>query len=197
MEKFIDLTKTQTVLINLDSQKERLHRSTKLLISLNISFDRFKAIKRPKGVLGCGLSHLNILSRVTSPTLILEDDIEKTDYIKTNFHVPEAADAVYLGISNHGYVRKQPIGFRGVVLATQVTPVWKRVFNMCSTHAILYLSEKYIDAARERIATCIEKGVAFDVGLAALHRHFNILTPNDPWFYQTEQPQFTNLSLET
>jgi hypothetical protein len=66
---------------------------------------------------------------------------------------------------------------------------------MCSTHAILYLSQEYIDAAHGVITNCLKNGAPFDLGLAALHRYFTILTPNDPYFYQTEQEAFTKLSL--
>ena len=46
------------------------------------------------------------------------------------------------------------------------------------------------------IEECLKDGTPFDLGIASLHKDFNVLTPNDPWFYQTEQPELTNFSLE-
>jgi len=197
MEKStIQLSSTETYLINLDSAVSRLDKSTKVLDRVNQPFTRFSAIKHDVGVIGCGLSHLALLQKIKPTSLILEDDIETTDQFKETLEVPEDCDAIYLGVSNHGYVRRHPFGIRGVVLASKYSEDYLRVFNMCSTHAILYTSERYINACIDIINKCLSDGVAFDVGLASIHRHFNILTPHSPWFYQSEQASFTNFSLE-
>jgi len=196
MEKNISLKKTTNILINLEKAVDRLKKSTKLLNDLEIPFERFNAIEHERGLIGCGLSHLNLLEKITPGTIIFEDDIGYMPNTTTEVTVPEEADAIYLGVSNHGYIRTQPYGYRGVVLASQYTPQCKRIFNMCSTHAILYLSERYIKSAREIVSKCLQKGFPFDLGLASIHKDFNILTPNDPIFYQTEQPEFTKFSLK-
>tara|TARA_A100001391_G_scaffold201312_1_gene188023 strand:- start:5579 stop:6172 length:594 start_codon:yes stop_codon:yes gene_type:complete len=196
MAKNIKLEDTRNIIINLDRDPERLEQSKKVLDNLQIPFERFSAIEHEEGIVGCGLSHKKLLSEIKPNTLILEDDIERTR-AATNFvfNIPEEADAIYLGISNHGYINK-PMGVAGTVLAAQYDENYKRVFNMCSGHAILYLSQKYIDAAHDVTAKCLEQGAPFDLGLAALHRYFTILTPNDPYFYQTPQEEFTNFSLQ-
>jgi len=196
MEKNIRLEDTRNILINLDRDPARLEKSTEVLDNLQIPFERFSAIEHEKGIIGCGLSHQKLLSEIKPNTLILEDDIGATPAaIASLTNIPEEADAIYLGVSNHGYINK-PMGVAGTVLAAQYDENYKRVFNMCSTHAILYLSQRYIDAAHGIITKCLEQGAPFDLGLAALHRYFHILTPNDPYFYQTEQEQFTNFSLQ-
>lgn len=196
MEKHIKLEDTTNILINLDRDPARLEESTKVLSNLQIPFERFSAIEHERGIIGCGLSHKQLLSEIKPNTLILEDDIGSTA-VATNFllNIPEETDAIYLGVSNHGYIN-QPMGVAGTVLAAQYDENYKRVFNMCSTHAILYLSQRYIDAAHDIVEKCLQQGAPFDLGLAALHRYFHILTPNDPYFYQTEQEQFTNFSLQ-
>ncbi len=196
MEKSISLKETQNVLINLEKATDRLEASTKVLGDLDIPFDRFEAVEHSLGIVGCGLSHLCLMKSLKPGTVIFEDDIGSTKDANTFLTFPEDTDAVYLGVSNHGYIRKQPWGFAGVVLASQQTPTMKRVLNMCSTHAILYLSERYIKAVEEKIEECLKDGTPFDLGIASLHKDFNVLTPNDPWFYQTEQPELTNFSLE-
>ena len=196
MEKHIKLEDTTNILINLDRDPARLEESTKVLSNLQIPFERFSAIEHEKGIIGCGLSHQKLLSEIKPNTLILEDDIGATQAaIGILPNIPEEADAIYLGISNHGYINR-PMGVAGTVLAAQYTQDYKRVFNMCSTHAILYLNQRYIDAAHDIVTKCLEQGAPFDLGLAALHRYFTVLTPNDPYFYQTEQESFTRFTLQ-
>ena len=197
MEKSISLKDTINLLINLEKAHDNLENSTKVLDGLGIPFNRFSAIEHSLGIVGCGLSHLSLMKTIKPNTLVLEDDIKTTDKVEVELRYPEEADAIYLGVSNHGYIRSHPTqGFRGVVLASQYTSRWKRVLNMCSTHAILYLSDRYIKAVSSKVEHCVHNGIAFDVGIASLHKDFIILTPNDPVFYQTDQPHFTNLSLQ-
>ena len=192
----INLSSIPTYLINLEDATERLQGATAILNGINQPFTRFEGLRHQVGVIGCGLSHLKLLNEAQSPIFILEDDIECTKHLKEKIIIPSDADAIYLGVSNHGYVRNNVYGFRGTVLASRHSNDYLRVLNMCSTHAIIYLSEKYIEACRSVISSCLSKGIAFDVGLASIHRHFNILTPNDPWFYQKGQPEYTNFSLQ-
>ncbi len=196
MEKSIKLTDTKNLLINLDRAPERLEKSTKVLTDLEIPFERFSAVEHSQGIIGCGLSHQKLLSEIKPNTLIMEDDIGSMPQApNVLLDIPEEAHAVYLGVSNHGYINR-PFGVADCVLAAQYSQKYKRVFNMCSTHAILYLSQDYIDAAHEMTTKCLKEGRPFDLGLAALHRYFCILTPNEPYFYQTEQPELTRFSLE-
>lgn len=196
MEKDINLKETTNILINLDKATDRLKDTKAVLDKLKVPFERFDAIKHEQGLVGCGLSHLNLLNTIKPGTVIFEDDIGCMPNPVINLVIPEEADAVYLGVSNHGYIRNQPYGFGGVVMATQYTSQWKRVMNMCSTHAILYLSDRYIKAARDVTMKYLKNGLPFDLGLASIHKDFNILTPNDPIFYQTEQPELTKFSLK-
>lgn len=191
----IDLSSIPTFLINLDEASERLRKSTEILISVNQPFQRFEGVKHSIGVIGCGLSHLMLLRMLKPMSIILEDDIGLTEYYSKEIKIPKDADAIYLGVSDHGCIKGSPFGHRGVVLASKYSEGYKRVYNMCSTHAIIYTSKRYIDACVGVIDNCLKTNVAFDVGLASIHRHFNILTPDDPWLYQTEQPEFTKKSI--
>ena len=81
-------------------------------------------------------------------------------------------------------------------MGTRGTANFKRIYNMCSSHAVLYLSQKYIDAAVNIIEAYLNAEVPLDVALPSIHKDFKILTPNSPYFYQKDQPELTNLSLE-
>ena len=196
MERLINLRDINSYLINLDESTDRLAKCSKLLHELNIKYSRFPGIKDSISVVGCGKSHLKLLNSLSSSSVIYEDDIQVTDDFTNLISVPSEADALYLGVSNHGYVGYN-VGVRNTVKATQYNQNFKRVYNMCSTHAIVYLSNRYVEAAKQIIEFCITNNLPFDLGLAKIHKDLVILTPNKPMFFQEEQPEFTNLVLNT
>ena len=126
------LEQFKTYLINLDDQPDRLENSKKVLESINQPFERFPGIKHSRGIVGCGMSHLKLLKRIKPRNLILEDDIELTDFPKNLEEIPRNVDAVYLGVSNYGFVRKVPHGVEGSVLVTQATKDYKRDVDLYS-----------------------------------------------------------------
>lgn len=208
--KSLDLKKIKTVLINLDHQPERIVEMNEVLGSMDISYDRFSAISNKtttgttsfEGFMACAKSHLEVVSNLTVPTMVLEDDLRKTsfygDNIPTVLEVPEEADAVYLGVSNWGYVH--PIrqrSFLNQTVATQYCEGWKRVYNMLAAHAIIYLKEDFVEEVIKQQKQCIEERVPWDMGMASIHRDFVVLTPDAPLFYQKDLPQYTNFILNT
>ena len=66
--------------INLDRRKDRLEEIEAEMEWADISCERFPAIERNPGILGCGLSHLAVLKEAKARSypnvLILEDDFE-------------------------------------------------------------------------------------------------------------------------
>ena len=66
--------------INLEHRKDRKDEIESELNKMNLKYERFNAIKKEKGYLGCSLSHLNILKeakkRNLKNVLILEDDFQ-------------------------------------------------------------------------------------------------------------------------
>lgn len=197
----INLAKSKNLLINLEKDKVRLHESSNELNKINISFERFDALTHAKGIVGCGMSHLKLLSEnkefaSSNGLLVLEDDIQLTG-INTNlvFDIPKNTDAMYLGISRFGFIPRVNVGIFDSVFFSDVDDNYKRIFNMCSTHAIIYLSERYVDAVINIIEFCLKNDIAFDLGIASIHKNFNILTPKNPIFYQKDQPDATRFSL--
>jgi GR25 family glycosyltransferase involved in LPS biosynthesis len=192
----IDIKEVFSIVINLDEAQGRLKSATQCLNNLQVNFTRYQGIKHSQGIIGCGLSHCSLLENISTNTLVFEDDIAPTSWAATCLAVPDNTDALYLGISDHGYIRGHPLGVKGTVLASQYTSTTKRVYNMCSAHAVLYLSNAYLDTAYETTRYCLEKGIAWDLGIAKLHKDFLVLTPNKPWFYQVGQAAATNFILE-
>ena len=68
----------KTIYINLDHRTDRRAEMEEELAKIGLSGERFPAIERKPGALGCGLSHLAILRRAKEEgwpnVLILEDD---------------------------------------------------------------------------------------------------------------------------
>jgi hypothetical protein len=198
----IDLSKSRNFLINLDKDKKRLENSSRELNNLNIPFQRFSAIAHPKGIVGCGMSHLSLLSSnrntlSSSPLLVMEDDIKATSSIlNIVFEVPDDTDALYLGISKYGFIPSVNFGILNSVFSVDINKNYKRVFNMCSTHAIVYTSESYLNSVIDIINYCLSKDIAFDLGIASIHKNFNILTPKEPLFFQKEQQEVTHFVLQ-
>jgi hypothetical protein len=174
-----------TTLINLDSQKDRLDLVTKRLETVGMRFDRFSAIPHERGIVGCGQSHLEVLSNIQPRTLVLEDDVVPTEWFNPEIEVPEEADAIYLGNSIWGYHENWwPNSSIPKVAVNRYDENYLRVLNMCSAHAIIYLKQDFIDAVVDITKKCLAEDIAWDLGLASLHSQFTILVPESPMFYQ-------------
>ena len=70
-----------------------------------------------------------------------------------------------------------------------------KVKNMCSTHAIVYLTTRYWEVVKTATEYSIKNGLAFDLTFASLHRYFNIYGLKRPMFYQSGQSLNTNFKL--
>lgn len=194
----IDLLKSKNYLINLNKDKKRLEESLTQLKKIKIPVERFDAISNEKGIVGCGMSHLKLLEDnkkfiPSSHILALEDDIQLVEGSNSIiFDVPDNTDALYLGISKFGFLPKNNVGILNAVFTSNISESYKRIFNMCSTHAIVYISESYVNAVIDTINYCLKNNIAFDLGIASIHKYFNIITPQKPIFFQSDQKEVTD-----
>lgn len=192
----IDLREIPVYWINLDTATKNAERMTKMFEKLgfkNTIRKSARVIAAPpntipsnKHYVGCAQSHIDIfeIEDLKTPFLILEDDAEVID---ENFNpiidLSDEIDAIYLGVS---------VGNRGYI-CMQYNTDYKRIAGILATHAILYTSERY-----RKEVTKISKDLVynrhtpFDVGCAFLQRHFNIITPNKPVFYQADAAESAN-----
>lgn len=187
----IDLRKIPTFVITLGNPA-RFDFVSRQLNRAGIQPRFVQGIKCNPGIIGCALSHLRVLEIAPEPPfLVLEDDVAVSSDFTPIVNVPydscgASISGVYLGVSTWGSDGKR--GVQNGTIAQEHAPGWLRVFNMCSSHAILYLEQMYVDAAHRRIWQSILDETPFDVGLANLQsvddeRH-HILTPEKPFFYQ-------------
>ena len=172
--------------INLDEQEEKRKATETLLKQLGFKYvQRFSAIKHEAGrIIGCARSHYEILRTQKPPFIILEDDCTLNKEFVNNLEIPDNADALYLGISHWGRYLNHSGPY---VHTTKVNEDIVRVYNMLATHAILYLTESYVDICK-RVAYHFGYEVEnhLDIGFAEIHKLYNVYALNEPLFRQYE-----------
>lgn len=165
--------------INLDRHEEKKDSMEKMLSELGFNnYERFPGIEDS---FGCEKSHYKLLSEgLRPPFIILEDDCAvKTEVIE--MEIPNNIDMIYLGISAFGYYN----GNISTVAYKEITDEISRVYNMLSTHAMLYLSDRYVDIVKHIAHHCGYKcNQPFDKSIAEIAKYFEVYSLNDPFFYQ-------------
>ena len=203
MTTSIDLRETKCVYINLDSATRNKEEMENQLNDAGFKdFERLSARvvppptpEPPDNIPGCetwwnifrgvAQSHIDILENNDAPVLVLEDDatIDLDHFKPVLDYIPDDTDGIYLGISQSD----------GRYKALDIGQDWLWMRGIFSTHAILYLSERYkkavIDVAKD---FAYNKNIATDLGWCSLQDHFNIITPHKPYFYQGDARESLN-----
>ena len=183
--------------INLDDQDEKRKRTEAILKRIGFKYvERFSAIKHDAGrIIGCALSHYDILNRAQVPFIILEDDCTLNKEVPEFIEVPDNADSLYLGISHWGRYLNHSGPY---VHYSKVNDNIVRVHNMLATHAILYLSQEYANMCK-RISHHFGYEVEnhLDIGFAEIHKFFNVYSFDEPLFRQYEWSAVTTGKLSS
>ena len=153
----IDLLEIDFFYINLDEDKERNLKVTGLLSNLGIKEERIKRISaiRAEGIpqdgvfRGCFLSQLKALKEGRSankPFVILEDDVCLNLFFET-IEVPDDSQCVYLGISSWSLLpsKDSNLAKLGGTIVDNFNSKITRIFNMLSSHSIMYIDMNYVD----------------------------------------------------
>ena len=184
----IDLRECQTLAISLPDATARRESVSALCQGLGLPGRLLDGVKASPGWLGCGLSHLRALREgdPDRPLLILEDDVAANEAFEWTLEAPDDADALYLGASIFGAVDMiDYVGFTYGVAADAVNDRLFRVYNLLSTHAILYLSHRFRRASAAGILEfMIDRGWAHDRAMAWLQERYNVYALRRPMFYQ-------------
>lgn len=182
----IEFTKIPVYYINLDREEgKRKQTETMLKASGFINVQRISAIEHPQGrIVGCARSHFEILKTAKPPFIILEDDCALNKEIPVSLEIPDGADALYLGISHWGRYLNHSGPY---VHIDKINSDIVRVYNMLAAHAILYISDHYVDICK-RIAH--HHGYAIhdhqDIGFAEIQKYYNVYCFDEPLFRQYE-----------
>ena len=193
----LNLPSTLTYYINLDSNKVSNH-NIKQVLSRNKfkDFRRAPGYKDQKKINGISSAHENILLSLQDydkPFIILEEDIEINNFIKT-ITIPDDADAFYLGLSCMG-------AYNGTdqrqISAKKHSKNVYRIYNMLAAHAIVYLNSDYVKEMIRVIEFCRKNDVPHDIGIAEVMKYWNVYGLSTPMFYQTgKYEKYTNLNID-
>ncbi len=219
----INLRDINIYYINLPEHKER--NESFLLRMSGAGFDSSK-IQRIEGIrkegipqdsvfVGCFSSQLKALKIASSeqfPFLILEDDVAINE-IPEFLDIPDEADSVYVGISSWGFVPSIDgnLSSLGSLITDRVNSDLVRVFNMLSSHAILYLTPSHVESLIGDLETNLcgiqQKANNNDIKLKyyggnllpcdviMANRQFvsNVFATRNPVFYQDDKHKYCTL----
>lgn len=141
--------------------------------------------------IGVSIGHLEALKLSKGlPVIILEDDARITQKYFENIIVPssllEQADALYLGTSIFGRVDKVTLIGSTQTSKTESKDIVK-VSNMLSMHAILYLSNRYIQHVIELLTEFGKNPIGgVDDAIADSMKGYNVYALASPIFYQND-----------
>ena len=185
----IDLLNIPVFYINMAkdvNKKEYMEKQLKYYGFKNVT--RIEAIEDKKnGKVGLSKSQHLALSQIPAPFIVLEDDADVKNFVKS-VEVPNNAHALYLGTSQWGYMQS----YSGFYL--KYKPVHKmkhlyKIYNMLSSHAILYLDQEYVEMCKKTTKYCAEELVMpMDIPFAMIQRFFNVYALNNPMFVQKDYP---------
>jgi len=191
----INLLDVPVYYINLDDDEDK-RKSTETLLKRTgfRNVHRISAIFHEKGrIIGCARSHYEILKDAKPPFIIVEDDCALNKDFINEIEVPDDADALYLGISHWGRYLNHSGPY---VHYEKVNDEIVRVYNMLATHAIMYLSQTYVDICK-RISYHYGYEVEghLDIGFAEVHKFYNVYSFDEPLFRQYDWSAVTTGNL--
>lgn len=201
----INLLDIPVFYINMKKDVEKNNHMKKMLEDLGFkNVTRIEAVEdKVSGRRGLSKSQYKALTQVPPPFIVLEDDCQ-IKYFKSEINIPDDTDAFYLGNSAWGILGSHT----GFVLRYQQVkemPEVYRIFNMLSSHAILYLSNDYVSVCQRTTNYCAnvaKNPYPMDIPFAEIQKYYNVYTMNKPLFIQKDYdskmsnaPKWTNRRL--
>jgi hypothetical protein len=185
MERIVDITNIPVLWTTCDKSKDRHKPMQDMLEVLSIKADKINGPITTPYTIGVAQGYLEALSKYEPPFLILEDDATLTETNpNTKFAITEKIDALYLGTSIYG--RLQRMTRPGGVIAAD-DGNYMRVFNMLGFHAVLYLTENYVDHVKKTLKSFIENPVGgCDDPIAETMWRYNVYSVKKPIYYQKD-----------
>lgn len=156
-----------------------------MINNLELSAEKMNGSITSNYNIGVASEYIKALSKYKPPFLILEDDARVNPNVKFEYEydITEDMDALYLGTSIAGRINKET---RIGVIAADAGK-YNRVFNMLSFHAVLYISQKYVDKTISLLQDYLDNPVgACDDILAENMWKSNIFALKSPIFYQND-----------
>lgn len=189
----IQINKLPIYYINLDRDIARKQNIEKLFIECDMhNSHRIKGqiAKNKLSRTGCALSHKIVCEKImnmpqNNTAIVLEDDLEKTDFYHHYIDVPENFDCIFLGISNYNMIVSPIENFDNLV----------KIHHMCSSHALLLRNNNFLKAMYQSIINSINKKTFHDEDLCKIFSKYNIYALKKPLFYQSSSANITNITI--
>jgi len=153
----INLLEIDFYYINLKEDTERNDSLINKLISTGVSNERIIRVDgiRAEGIpqdgvfKGCFLSQLKALREARTkgrPFVILEDDVVVNSF-REFIEIPDDSQCVYLGLSSWGFSPGSDSNLARLngLITDNTNHEVVRIFNMLSSHSIMYVDMKYVD----------------------------------------------------
>lgn len=129
-------------------------------------------------------SHIEGLKKFNPPFLILEDDCAVVEgNLQTQFDIPDC-DALYIGTHQYGMIRN--ISTNGGTISSDQGNHYVQVYNMLGIHAIIYLTETYVNSTIKKLQECIMHNRYCDECVAINMKNHKIFSLRKPVFYQRD-----------
>lgn len=187
----IDLQNIKIVCISLKKSAERRKNFKQLAERLNFkNWSFYDGVETGDHIEGCALSQINVLNDNLNdePVLILEDDVQESQYYNSIIKVKPDTDAIYLGYSNWA---TDPFRAQMSLLSSPASAlkdeIHYKIKNVTSAHAILYISKKYKEACATEAKKYLYDANGnrhCDVVYAKLQNNFNVYATAQHYFYQ-------------
>ena len=193
----------ETIIINPPHLTERRRSSEELCEAIGVRSVQFSA--GTSGLphqLACALAHRKAMDAVQKfPCLILEDDLELTGHSAFLPPLPGDADIVYLSVTPFGCLPwsyenlavARHRALQGLTLASVHDADWLRVHSMSGGQAILYVTEKGLNAWKDATFRSRRFGAPFDVFTAYAMKDVTVYAPHRPVFSERGDVQRASL----
>lgn len=182
----IDLTKLETLVLTIPSNEERYNRLNNVLGN-KLKLKKYCGLTLPRP-LGCDLSLIKLWNVIKPPVLILEDDCYPAEFFKTELDIPEDADVVHIGTSGWGVTNGRS-DWNNFTL-TKYNEDYYKVCGMTSTHAMLFLTDRYlkslISIGQKYPVLCEVGGVGIDYYTCQEQCNYNVYGVAKPLVFQDD-----------
>lgn len=182
----INLNKLKYYVLSVGN-KEKENHITDSLKNLDIKFVKpiLGINKKQSGATGfCRIIDLAIKEQDNhfKPFVILEDDISIFKW-EDNIRIPQNTDLLYLGVSKAGMYKEKHC-YEVYTSKVDNFSNLLRIYNMCSTHAILVCNVKGALILQKCVTEDYFKKRGWDMTLAHIQPYYNIYSLKTPIFFQ-------------
>jgi hypothetical protein len=191
----LDIKEVTFYIINLEKDKSKRLFMKEQMEKMGLKYEFITGIQVSPGIIGVALSHLKALrtKEIQLPFAILEDDCAFIpERIQETIEVPFHTDGLYLGHSYYGVREKDQYGLQwgkyGAVKYTIYDDDYLRIYSMLARHAIVFLSERFWKNAIKANVKALTYYLfphPGDMAYAEMQKDHFLLTPHQPWCYQS------------